>query len=475
MTRLVDLKWTSPARYVPSPPAGRAPDREALGAWLEARPAIADAMVGPPVVKPPPFARRNHVARPGAPVVGRGPAASPRLRGVHLWPSSLKALLAENVADYWAWYAGGREGDDPTPVRDPPQNRAQPHDDWRDRTVLAPADLARLYVKTVANSLVVEMLGLVPWSLMDMAPSERAALLSAASFYRQVDPGGRGYELTPSLDVIPPPPLTAVRFLDGLGVPCVDMAQTVGRVLRWCHRLQHALSEPANPQWDQDLWGYPGVTPTTRILSGTEWTGGTLGRPPSWAHWTYGCGTTVAFLQAVLRAVNVPVTRAAVIDPFNNALHAAAIFGHAGVLTHGDCPYIGLDDLLPYPGESLLLPEGEFRATHPNDVATPRRQIGWSSTKLQVEVGTRALVLEWFRGRRAGKSPDECLAAAFWTAPPSLLEDGRPTLDDARAAGTAALFEAYLADYPPSDPTSEGRLRVDLQRIPRSPPDPTLP
>lgn len=524
MTKVTDLRWIThppvslPLRHVPEP------DRVNLARWFVAHPRIAAALSLPPRVVPrlqaiPVAVHTNPRSGAAATAAGREPRGTrpaqaggsaipaqvislhadlkeqwpphlvpdggldPSVRrsgkgqpGVWGWPSLGQDLLVQEMVGHWRWYTGGRHGDDPNPYPDPPPPMPQwPPDQYR--ATLSPMHVLWLYVKTVANSLVVEQLGLTPWSLEHLTDDELLMLFAGSMFINSNNDGTVktnevGYELSVN-HVIPPPPVLGVRFLSERGLPCADPVKSIGMLLRWCRRLQHAYTELTNEYWSQSYWGYAGTIPATRMMNGWNYDGGTEGTPPKWGYFTSGCHATVDLLRALLRLINLPVQRVYVRDLVSDGIHAAARFpvprptglrspreaeATALYLTHGDDPYF-IPALLPFAPEGQFIPSAHFHQLFTGSFAggnavvpASQKTIDWSSRKLSFDPGSLNGVWAYFGYRVDGMTPDQALAATF----------SEEDLPFAIAADTGPLFEGYIADRDLKDSYALVSFSIDL-------------
>jgi hypothetical protein len=222
-----------------------------------------------------------------------------------------------------------------------------------------------MYKRYVAHQLLVEIKGLVPWSVKNYDSTELHALFDSTSiFSRRLDnnfvvgaaaPGNLNYvhrkdNLGSSLIA---PPRYTYAFLVNQSLVGANRRATLGKLLDWCRDNMVHFYGYSNYDNMETHWQYRGLPPITRIIEGTTYTG------TNWFHhWTAGCHGTTGFLKNVLRAVNIPV-------------HIQRICGHAvGVffsetryyLDHGDNPY-NLDfKATGLPAAELLIDDATFVA-----------------------------------------------------------------------------------------------------------------
>ncbi|KAI9001785.1 hypothetical protein DFJ74DRAFT_714407 [Hyaloraphidium curvatum] len=77
---------------------------------------------------------------------------------------------------------------------------------------------------------------------------------------------------------------------------------------------------------------------TPQVIAGTNYSGSDKPAAERFAHWTAGCGGTIAFLENVLRPLNIPVL--ALWNDLDACAHSSAYFPTLDMyLSHGDDPY----------------------------------------------------------------------------------------------------------------------------------------
>jgi hypothetical protein len=264
---------------------------------------------------------------------------------------------------------------DPDPLADPPTNRQSLQDNDFPVTVLSATDAWRLYIKTVAMSLAVELRQYVPWSITSYDAASLAALFDGrhmVSYTWNADPArpgiqvpeGEGYLLvTNSYDaathatfspgvsyVVPPPPTRALNFIRDKGLLASTRLQTIVNALDWTRRLQHFMGAQSTAVFQQ-TWQYRGGAPVSRTIDTTLAPGF-----PDPYHYTAGCHGTSGFLHAILRILNIPVDSNVVAGHSLTRFMTESLY-----LSHGDDPYIAND---PYgvPVSAMLISEGTFRS-----------------------------------------------------------------------------------------------------------------
>jgi hypothetical protein len=389
------------------------------------------------------------------------------------WPSAMQQQLLDNFVAYWAWYAGGMTGSDPTPVTDPPPNQfvADPANPNNVETALAPADAQALYVKYLALSFVVELQHQVGWSMLEFDAPSLAELLDARKFFTQYDP--YGYVLL-GTSVIPAPPLAAATFVSQHGWACHDRKSTIAETVFWMQHLQHFQNHSTDPLGDMlGYWQYAGNAPASRMLAGTTYTGSDTGVPTNLTRWTWGCHGTTGLIKAMLRVLNIPVEEITNGNPsptvpktnaFYTSGHATPHFLSEGLwLSHGDDPYFGAyNQILPFPLQSLEIDDATFYGWFPND-RSGTVPIGRNPyDKLWLQWGDSIMLEKRLTDLLTHPTPPDaniCTAATTgWT-----------TCSQAEAGGLLGMLDPLLSHY-----TTMGDFQTDLAKTPLywSPDDP---
>jgi hypothetical protein len=220
-----------------------------------------------------------------------------------------------------------------------------------------------LYIRWLAHNLIVEIEGLVPWSLSEANSAQRGALLDSASmmtmrpgqpviFSLCGNPGHVNYvhrKDNLGASVIGPPRYT-YAFLSNTGLIGDTRLETIGNVLNWARdHLWHYFGGDTYLNAEAH-WQYRGWPPVTHIIEGTTYTG-----TNQFGHWTAGCHGTFAFVRHLLRAVNIPV-------------QCQRICGHATLwfmsedlyMDHGDDPYNLTFKATGLPASALLIDRARF-------------------------------------------------------------------------------------------------------------------
>jgi hypothetical protein len=265
---------------------------------------------------------------------------------------------------------------DPDPLVDPPVNLENDQDNFFPATVLSPSDAWRLYVKTVAMSLAVELRQYVSWSIVGYDGASLASLFDGRHMVKYTwkeatglnlgmpNPQAEGYILVsngydptthatfapvPSY-VVPAPPTHALAFIRDKGLLGSTRLQTITNALDWSRRMQHFYGTQNTISF-QNNWQYRGAAPVSRTIDTTVSSGHS--NP---YHYTAGCHGTSGFLHSVLRLLNIPVDGNVV------AGHSATRFMTEGLyLSHGDDPYIGTD-IYGVPPGAMLISDATYRS-----------------------------------------------------------------------------------------------------------------
>lgn len=187
-------------------------------------------------------------------------------------------------------------------------------------------DAWSIFLEHVAQSLWVEVHGLVPWSLEDLRPQECIYLLDGRRLFTY-SAGTNTYRFDTSLmgAVTAWNPRIAYSFLDNFGIVGDTQEETILALTDWMrgHLIHTSAADVFSEQF-----GYPGLPPVDRVLYALE------GK----RHKTAGCWGTTGLYAAVLRSVNVPVLSARML--LNNGNHSRPEFPTVDLsMPHGDNPY----------------------------------------------------------------------------------------------------------------------------------------
>ena len=292
------------------------------------------------------------------------------------WPQALQQKLALSVGQMMT-----------TATRLPEVMANQADTSWR--TVLSREDAEDLYVANVAYSLILEMLGTLPWSLDDLTDHELRLLLGSQGFYAHYGSveGAVGYIVNHSFNaVVPAPPEVVREFIAAEGLVGDSRYETVINTIDWARYQLIHFSYPAGGgndyEADVDHWDYRGGSPLARVLEGT-----TRKRDGTTGHFTAGCGGTNSFFIHVLRAVNIPV------EYIIWEGHAVPSFpSEALYLSHGDDPYNGLAKPLPpfpepFPASEIPIDEATYQEwfNESNSKEENLNNVGRRTTELAVK------------------------------------------------------------------------------------------
>ena len=294
-----------------------------------------------------------------------------RLRPYPAWPQALKDKLALAADQLLSRGATG------LPAVMTNQAAASLADDEFATTYLSRADAEDLYVASVAQSLLLEIAGTVPWSLDDLSDHELALLLGSEGFYDALDTSG--YRL--SGFVLPAPPEVIRRFVNSENLVGNSRRETIIRTIDWArYNLVHFAGH-FNASNMESHWHYRGMSPLSQMIAGT-----TRDDDGTFAHFTGGCHGTNWFFIQLLRALNIPV------EYVIRAGHAIPSFpSEALYLSHGDDPYSALTQYShpfpePFPTSALPISEATFKAWfNGKSPAETLKNVGRKTTELGVE------------------------------------------------------------------------------------------
>ncbi len=299
-------------------------------------------------------------------VVWKWLQGSPKIVDWNKWPEQLKSSLRDNYKTYWNWLNNKLQGDDPSPMQDPPANQATLKDEDYPYEILSPNDAWQMYVKSVALSLALETSGWFQWSILDYDDTQLQALFDSRKIFRWEDEETlstgtvlpKGYRM--EWDVVgwtlPAPPMKALRFLMDQQIIGFTRKATIVKLLWLSGDLSHFFGDVTARGFDGN-WHYRGLVPASRIIDGTTVDPSMVenldvGSIPS-GHITAGCWGTTGFLKFMLKAVNIPVELTQIAD------HATPHFMSEHLyLSHGDDPYASSMDADPPISTELLMIDG---------------------------------------------------------------------------------------------------------------------
>jgi len=383
------VKTLSKARLGKMCEAKSADLEAALLCWLEQNPNVANAM-------------------------WYQPAPSPA--GWNQWPIDVKKELVADFKQMAEWYLDGMQPSKApqffpdvipmsTATADP--NCVRSMTGQAGRTV---------FLAVVANSLAAELTEKYSWSITTYDPTELFQLLSQNEIM-ELEPGPKcpnvpsGYYIPETISLVSPanPPFTASFFRTNHLIGA-NAAETIALLFQWEKQIKHAGVIAGHPELDDNLflyyWGAntPPI-PVAEIINGTTYAG------PSYmgigfGHFTSGCGGTQAFMESVLRAVNIPL-----LPTWQSCGHSTPYFPTAGVaMTHGDDPYGREGWVTAYPGFpapkpiEYLVSISEFKALFPSgqSVADCNTHIERRPADIAIQYGSDLLMQAYCQDQASG-------------------------------------------------------------------------
>jgi hypothetical protein len=299
----------------------------------------------------------------------------------HAWPAwsdAEKEELRKHFRSAWHW-STTTPGDTLLNLReyiaDPPLNVDDPakiaDDTQFAETYLTPATARELFLSNVAHALLVEIGGLVPWSITGYDDTSLKILLSSETNLRASHqmPSYLASEFLTSVSAYDEPsynapPRQTYAYIVQHGMLGPSRIDTIGALLQWARvNLVHFNNASSVTFGVGDaIWHYRGNPPITRILSGTasSMDGG------EFEHWTAGCHGTIGFLRGMLRAVNIPV------QELEHCFHAQAYFPTEDrYLDHGDDPYNQIFKNSSHSTEALLIDRATYTSWFGTDGLAP--------------------------------------------------------------------------------------------------------
>lgn len=307
-------------------------------AWLQARPALADAIewndwdLGP-------------------------------IKYVD-WPDAKKAELEE------AFWHG-----DQIAITDPPPNLLNLADADEPRTVISPDDAWNLYRVTIGHVLAAEFAQLFPWSLLDYEYRHLIVLLNGRWMFSKIVADG-GYEIAQGGSVsLPSPPAIVFPFLTSNNLIGDTRLDTIVRITEWCRQnLAHYrgvrdLGEGRHVINFDYSWQYRGYPPVSRVIGRTPTTNpDPLYQDNCVISRTAGCWGTTGFLTSVLRLLNIPVHCQRLTGEERE--HATPWFPTEDLwYSHGDDPYnANAFATPPFSADEFLIDRTKFEAWFGNTV-----------------------------------------------------------------------------------------------------------
>lgn len=316
------------------------------------------------------------------------------------WPADMRRRLADLVARI------GR-GEAPDLAEAPPLLRpadaAVPFPPLNPELARWSPEVAReTYLAYAAQSLAVEALRWVPWSIESDSDESLALLLDSRTLWR-AEPATSSYRIPYDFGATTPgDPYREYRFLRDNQLIGASARETIERLIGWIGRnLTHFQGD-----WDArnvyDNWQYHGWPPLERILAGTV----NERMPDQGVRRRSGaCFGTVGVMRLLLRTVNIPAELLHTCPG-----HGVARFVREDVyLSHGDDPYsILLITTPPIPPGTLLIDRAQHERwlVSPEVSITTCKNIGRRVRELAVEHLTDELLRLHCDDRSAGTPPE---------------------------------------------------------------------
>jgi hypothetical protein len=293
------------------------------------------------------------------------------------WSQAQKDDLDAAYLDARAWLLQSPKTPITMPYRgvsDAPTNWYSPQSDggiamqWT-----SPTDMWNLYIAHIGFSLALETTGSVPWSLTTYDAESLRYLLDSSTMGWKLPYGPVSFSLgtygganLPALRADNRPktpfahPMWIYQWMTQAGIPADTRLNSIGGVLDWMrHNMSHFYGTDDFGTCNA-VWQYRGYPPISRIINGT-----TDVNVSQFAHWTLGCHGSVGFLNATLRALNIPV------QPIWVGGHELACFlTERMYLDHGDDPYNAVVRVT-YPSSpilNVLIDEATYKARFTSDL-----------------------------------------------------------------------------------------------------------
>jgi hypothetical protein len=322
------------------------------------------------------------------------------------WSSGERQELQQAFEDAWEWFENGMTYFPGTPLPEPMPNQEPLADNELVVTVFDGPDHAwPLYLANVGHILALEIKGILPWSLCDYPTNydpwnhEMAELLRANRLYWMPSsttyPGG--YTLRGT--VTPAHPTVTFTFMLENDLIGSTRLETITRVLQWARRMRHYVGAHTALNMEHH-WGYRGLSPVSRIISGTVVDSSVTTAYPDPEHWTKGCSGTAGFLKEVLRSVNIPVFMEKV--PQDSCKHSQPYFPSEGLyLGHGDDPYVSwykpINTTVDPPMEDFLIDQDTYNDRFTGDLAEACRNVDRQPLEVMIDYPPELLVEEYCR------------------------------------------------------------------------------
>lgn len=266
------------------------------------------------------------------------------------WTFGLKNQLHNHFLQAVNWYHSGMPAAMPEPFPMP-----LPKDIPADPAIgfglcMTEQRAKNVYFSYVANTLAVELMARVPWTITSYSATELNRLLGFSELLQYRPLGNKfpatkfpGYYLQSNYS--PATPSYVAHFFKENSLLGSSALDTVSRLFGWCRRLLHWFTDASSPLDAKLFWG-PAAPPigVSQVIEGTTYTGKVF-PPPYSGHFTAGCGGTTAFMQSALRAMNIPVE-----DRAGGGHHMPFFWTIDRTLSHGDDPYNWLSKFTAFPG-----------------------------------------------------------------------------------------------------------------------------
>jgi len=169
----------------------------------------------------------------------------------------------------------------------------------RDYPYISAADAWKIYIAHVAQTLWVEVHGVVSWHLTDFPDNQLVYLLDSRKLMKHsrfID--GSGYWFTIG-KIMPWNPRICYKFLSSKKMIKSSQLETIYALTKW---MRHHLIHISASDDYKEQYGYSGPPPVDKILYPLK------GK----RHKTAGCWGTTGLYAAVLRSVNIPVESATI-------------------------------------------------------------------------------------------------------------------------------------------------------------------
>ena len=228
------------------------------------------------------------------------------------WPVSLHRELGDVYDAIWFGYAAIQ------PV--PPENLRVLSDSWTPAFTMTEAHARALFLSLAAQSLLVELQGLVPWSLRDQQPDALDVLLDGSKLMPWVvcvpglgflDPAAPIPSLCTDVAMqiatgraIPAPGPDAWDWLVANGIIGATGVDTIANMVQWSRDNLIHFQGSWTAVVAEYYWGERGGVPVLEVLNGADPEGDHPSFPGSsigFGHYTAGCHGTNTLYREVLR------------------------------------------------------------------------------------------------------------------------------------------------------------------------------